>query len=114
MSTPWFEPNLYAWIPGTLLGVAGGLWGSLSGMLVPRGKGRLLIVGGAAVFLVLSLGLLVAGIVALSKGQPYGIWYGLGFPGLLGTVLFAIFLPMSRTLYVQAEQRKIQARDTEL
>ncbi len=37
MSDPWFDPNLYAWIPGTAFGVTGGLWGGLAGTLAPAG-----------------------------------------------------------------------------
>ena len=39
MNEPWFDPNSYAWIPGTLLGTLSGLWGALVGTLAPRGKG---------------------------------------------------------------------------
>jgi RHS repeat-associated protein len=36
MNDPWFNENLYSWIPGTALGVLGGLWGGLAGTLAPR------------------------------------------------------------------------------
>ena len=34
----WFDPVRYAWIPGTALGLWGGLEGTLAGLLAPRGK----------------------------------------------------------------------------
>ena len=40
MTTPWFDPTLYAWIPGTVFGSAAGLMGALVGWLVPQGKAR--------------------------------------------------------------------------
>jgi multidrug transporter EmrE-like cation transporter len=114
MNAPWFDANMYAWIPGTLLGVLGGLWGSLCGMLIPRGKGRALVIGSAALFLVVSVALLALAIYALTQGQPYGVWYGLGLPGLIGSILFGMFLPMSQRMYTMVEQRKLHARDAEL
>ena len=35
MSTAWFDPNLYAWIPGTIFGTLGGLYGPLVATLAP-------------------------------------------------------------------------------
>ena len=40
MSEPWFDANSYAWIPGTLLGTLGGLWGALVGTLRPGARGK--------------------------------------------------------------------------
>ena len=61
MNEPWFDANTYAWIPGTLLGVVVGLWGSLVGVLVPRGKAKPLVLG--------SLGLmLTACVICLALG----------------------------------------------
>ena len=114
MNTPWFNPNLFAWIPGTALGVLGGLWGSMCGTLVPMGKARGFVIGSAAVLLAASIALLGIGIYALTQGQPYGIWYGLGFPGLMGTILFSIFLPLSKHFYRMVELRRVQAKDAVL
>jgi hypothetical protein len=111
MTEPWFNPNVYAWIPGTLLGVAGGLEGALVGLLAPKGKCRTLVVS-VHFGILLSCGLLlVAGLVALLTGQPYGIWYGLGFPGLLGLVIVGSLTRRIRHQYAQAELRKSVAED---
>ena len=47
MNAPWFDPNLYAWIPGTVLGVTAGLWGTSVGLLARCGRARSLVLGTA-------------------------------------------------------------------
>jgi hypothetical protein len=110
MIEPWFDANQWAWLPGTLLGVFGGLWGSLLGILAPQGKGRPLVLGLGWLFLGLSLLLLAAGLTALVSGQPYGVWYGLGLTGLVGTVVFAPLLSGAKKRYQEAEQRRMTDR----
>lgn len=111
MTTPWFDPNLYSFIPGTLLGVAGGTLGALAGTLAPRGKARALVVGAFGTLIAACALLLTAAVVALATGQPYGVWYGLGLPGLLGVVLFAALLPVVLARYREAETRRFGAAD---
>jgi hypothetical protein len=111
MTAPWFDPNLFSWIPGTLLGVVGGTLGAIAGMLAPHGKGRALVLGFHAGAIAVSFVLLVLGAVALLTGQPYGIWYGFGLPGLLGVVLFSALYPVIRQRYREAETRKLGAAD---
>jgi hypothetical protein len=111
MSEPWFDAMRYAWIPGTLMGVFGGLLGSLVGTLAPFGKGRQAILGAMWAFIAISAALLVAGVWGLASGQPYGVWYGLGLPGLLGVVLFPSLMPVVRNAYRMAEQRRMDAKD---
>jgi hypothetical protein len=111
MNEAWFDASLYAWIPGTLLGVLGGTWGGLSGVLAPQGKAKGFVMGCWGVLMVYCLVLLVAGVVALAQGQPYGIWYGLGFPGLLGLLLLGSLIFVVRLRYQQAEARRMQAKD---
>jgi hypothetical protein len=50
-----------------------------------------------------SLVLLAAGLTALFSGQPYGVWYGLGLGGLIGTVVLGFVLPVVRKGYREAE-----------
>jgi hypothetical protein len=107
----WFDPNLYAWIPGTLLGVVGGTLGALAGALAPRGRARGLVLGLFAAAALASFALLAIGVAALLVGQPYGIWYGFGLPGLLGSVLFAALYPVVQRRYLEAETRRLQAAD---
>jgi hypothetical protein len=105
MTEPWFDPNHYAWIPGTLLGILGGTWGALVGTLAPRGKGKALVLGSLAVLLVASAISLVIGFVALLAGQPYGVWYGLVLPGFLGITMLGSLSRVAIMAYRQAEAR---------
>jgi hypothetical protein len=111
MSEPWFDPNLYAWIPGTLLGTLGGLWGALVGTLAPRGKGKPLVLTSLGILLAASVVCLALGTIGLVVRQPYGVWYGLLLPGIIGLVVLGSLSPVALTRYRQAEMRKIQARD---
>jgi hypothetical protein len=114
MSDPWFNPSLYAWIPGTVFGGVGGLWGALAGILAPQGKGKALVYGMGLTLAFIAVGLFVLGIVALMAGQPYGIWYGLLLPGVLGVVSLAWFPWLVRTRYRQAEEQRMAAKDVSL
>jgi peptidoglycan/LPS O-acetylase OafA/YrhL len=113
MKDPWFDPNAFAWIPGTSLGVLGGTWGSLMGCLAPQGKGKSIVVGTGIALFLLSIAFLVLAIVAVTTGQPYGIWYGLLLPGLLGTFLIPSLLFVVRIRYREAELRKMSAMHLE-
>ena len=108
---PWFNPSAYAWIPGAALGCLGAVAGVLCGVLAPRGKAKPLVFGLFVGCIVACAILLVAGVTAYFVGQPYGIWYGLGWPGLLGLCIFPGLLPVMRRTYTAAEIRKLQARD---
>jgi hypothetical protein len=108
MAEPWFDANSWAWLPGTLLGVFGGLWGSLTGIFAPRGKGRSLILGLGWSLFGVSVVLFVAGLTALAFGQPYGVWYGLGQTGMLGTLILAVLLPVAMKRYREAEERRMR------
>jgi hypothetical protein len=59
----------------------------------------------------ISAGLFIAGIVALMSGQPYAVWYGLGFPGLLCLIIFGVLQGVVSKRYEEAELRKTMAED---
>lgn len=111
MSDPWFDPPLYAWIPGTVFGTLTGLMGALTGTLAPRGKAKSFVLGAWWLFTGVAAAFLGIGVLAFFAGQPYGIWYGFGLPGLIGTLLFPVLLPVIQKRYRTAEERRIQAAD---
>ena len=111
MSTPWFDPNAYSWISGTFIGVAAGIVGSLAGVLAPRGKCKRLVMTLHFGLIVISIGLLGAGIIAFVDKQPYGVWYGLMLPGVIGTAVLGSLTHTLLVRYRQAEMRKSLASD---
>lgn len=113
MNEFWFDPNTWAWLPGTSFGCAAGLWGGAAGLLAPQGKQRTLILGMAVALVFAAIAFLVAGTVALATGQPYGIWYGLLLPGAIGAFILPFNLPVVWNRYKEAETRRIRARDLE-
>jgi hypothetical protein len=111
MNEPWFNPNLWAWLPGTVFGCLGGLWGTLAGVLAPRGKARRFILGYGLMLVAVSVIFLAAALYAFWSGQPYGIWYSMGLPGVQGVVVLGPLLPLVLYRYRQAEERRMSAQD---
>ncbi len=108
---PWYDPNLYGWIPGTVFGCLGGGLGAATGRLASRGKARGVIMALWTVWLGVAGVLFVLAAWALWVGQPYGVWYGLGLPGVLG---FAIGVPIClsmRRAYTAWEMKRMDAED---
>jgi hypothetical protein len=108
---PWFDPNQYAWIPGTVFGSTAGIMGGMVGWLVPRGKGRRFILTGWITLWASAFALGCAGMVALLNGQPWGVWYALLLPGVIGTIVMGATLLIILKSYREVEQRRLSAKD---
>ncbi len=111
MIEPWFDPNHYAWLPGTAYGVAAGVMGSLVGWLAPRGRARTFILRAWFALWASAVALLIAGIAALAEGQPWGVWYGLLLPGVIGTLVVGANSLVILKRYREVEERRLAARD---
>lgn len=115
MNEPWLSnPGMVGGIFGSIMGILGGIIGTLAGVFVPRGKAKKLTLGVNTFAFVLSFISLVVGIIAYLSGQPYGVWYGFGLCGLLGTSGFGssfwVILKRAR----EAELRKSMSEDLTL
>ena len=111
MMTPWFEPNQYAWIPGTAYGLAAGVMGAVVGWLVPQGRARKFVLRmWFAIWLVAAV-MLVLGIVALTSGQPWGVWFALLLPGGVGTLVVGGNTLVIVKKYREVEDRRVAAKD---
>lgn len=108
---PWFDANRYAWIPGTAYGVAAGTMGILVGWLVPRGRARNFMLRAWFALWAAAVALLAAGFVALALGQPWGVWYGLLLPGVIGTLVVGANSIAVTKKYREAEERRLAAKD---
>jgi hypothetical protein len=109
MNEPWFTVA-WAWLPGTIFGTLGGLWGSLVGVLAPQGRARKLVIGSGWAFFGVALVLLAGSLIGLATGQPVLVWYSLGLPGLLGVILFPTLLPVVYRRYQEAENRRMESQ----
>jgi hypothetical protein len=111
MTEPWFDPNSYAWIPGTAYGIIAGGLGGLVGWLLPRGRAIPFLLRAWLALWAVAVALLVVGLVAWLNGQPWGVWYGLLLPGVIGTLVVGanwfVVLKTSR----QVERRRLAAKD---
>ena len=108
---PWFDANHYAWIPGTMYGLAAALVGALVGALAPRGRARNFIMRSWLVLWLAAVVLLVAGFVALFTGQPWGVWYALLLPGAVGTLVVGANSYAVAKAYRMVEERRLAAKD---
>jgi MFS family permease len=103
------QAGLIGGIGGSVIGILGAAIGTTMGIFAPRGRFKALVLGAMTIGVVLGLATLFAGIIAISTGQPYHVWYPLLLAGTLATVLDGALLPMARMRYKQAEQRKLDA-----
>lgn len=113
-STAWWSQSSGAWvgaIGGSACGVIFGGLGALEGWLAPRGIGRRWILGAHIAAIVISVAAAIAGIVALSTGQPYGVWYPLALVGGIGVFVMSPLYFVIRMRYRQAENRKLDASE---
>lgn len=101
------QAGLFGGIAGTVFGCLGGLIGTLAGL----GKARPLVVALMVAMLVAGILNLVAGIVALSLGQPYAVYYPLLLLGAISTLVIGPLLPTIRRRYAEIELRKMSALD---
>jgi hypothetical protein len=98
-------------ILGAAFGCAVGLWGSLAGILASRGKAKRLILSFGWSLLGCALLCLALGGVAYAAGQPYGVWYGFGLIGVVGSVILPTGLFTVHRAYAQWESRRMQVED---
>ena len=103
MEEYWFDPKMYAWIPGTLLGVLGGAFGSFVGIFGSRGRFKKASISMLIGLIVICLALLVLGIVAFFAKQPLGIWFSIGYPGLLGICVLGGVTPVLSKVFNKGE-----------
>lgn len=111
METVWFNPDLSAWIPGTLVGVIGGSIGAVAGMFASAGRHRALVFALLYAFAGFGAGLLASGGIALLDAQPAAIWAALGGPGVLALVLGLLLSTLMRKVYTERELRRMSSMD---
>jgi len=107
----WFNARLFGEVLAIFWVFYGALFVMLYCFLLPRGRGRRLVLGLIAFAAVVGVIVLVAGITALLCGQPFRIWFWFIHLGSITTLLFTVGFFVIRYQYKQAELRKMQALD---
>ena len=87
MVQPWFDPNQYGWTPGVVFGCTAVLLAGFAVWLVPRGRAKTFIIRSWLALWAVALLLLIAGVYAFFQAQPWGVWYALLLPGVVGTAV---------------------------
>lgn len=96
---------------GAGVGLLGATLGPAMGILVPKGKGKSIILPALLLIGVLGTALLITGVVALISKQPYHVWYPVS---LIGFVASAVMLPLffvAKGRYRAAERNRMEAQD---
>ncbi|MEA2735725.1 MAG: hypothetical protein QOE14_2176, partial [Humisphaera sp.] len=88
---------------GTILG----LYGATIGILASRGRGRRIAISLMVAVLIVCTLVLVIGIIAVSIGQPYEVWYPLTLSGGLGAIITGALLPVMLRRFEEAEMRRM-------
>lgn len=110
----WFDPMtaaMYAWIPGTAMGVLCGTLAPIAAFYARKGKCRGLILNAIKCLIGIDLLFLLAGGTAYFTGQPYHVWYSLLLTG--GVTIFPVLIAyfVIRQVYTITELRKMQIED---
>lgn len=109
-ATPWWSDRT-AGLLGGIIGSAVGLCGALIGILAGAGRGRWLVLTMMRILIVLGIGSLITGLIALAGGQPYAVYYPLLLCGVVLVFVMGPLYPVTRRRYQQIELRKMQAAD---
>lgn len=105
----WSEPTsgLVGGIGGGVVGLIGALIGGLAGL----GKARQLVVGLCVAVIAFGGLCLVAGIVAVTMGQPWYVYYPFLLGGVICVAVCGLNLPGIRKRYDALELRRMTALD---
>lgn len=109
-SGAWWSPR-QAGLVGGILGSVIGIMGAIIGTLCSVGRARTFCVGLCWFNIVVGSVCLIAGIVAMSLGQPYEVYYPLLLGGVITTVVLGGLIRTVRKRYEEAELRRMASMD---
>jgi hypothetical protein len=87
MTDPWFTVEVYSVMPGLVVGSAGGLYGVLTGLLVTSKNFRQYFSIMTVIMLLICIGVIIFGVIAMFYDQPGTIFYDFSSAGLIGVVV---------------------------
>lgn len=109
-SGAWWSDRTAGLVFGGLGGVIG-ILGGLIGTLCSLGRGRGFVMGLLWAMLLFGAVSLLAGIFALTQGQPYAVVYPLLLLGIIEVLVAGLLIPVAKRRYQSLELRKMSAMD---
>ena len=110
--TPWWDEQIAGTIGG-FVGVGVGGWGSLVGgtlwFLIRSRLGIRIAIIGACLSIAIGFPAFIAGVYALTDGQPYYVWYTLGYPGLMMTAFSIAIIIFAPKLAARYDRQRLDA-----
>jgi len=107
---PWWDDRT-AGLIGAVAGSVIGLLGAIIGSLAGAGRGRGFVFAALRTWAIVGALALVAGLVAVTRQQPYDVYYPLLLIGAMSTA-FGLWMPVSlKRRYEATELRKMRAAD---
>ncbi len=110
MQEPWLDPEIFSWLPGTILGVVGAVYGAAMGALVSVKSMRAVMYLVDGILVVASFCMLLFGVTGFFMGQPYTLWGGFVLPGIIGVVAFSLLWVGLKALYKQVDEQEARER----
>jgi hypothetical protein len=90
MTDPWFATEIYAVMPGLVVGLAVGAYGVLIGILINSKHFKNMFPIMTAVALLVCLGSIVFGVIAMVYDQPEGTLYDFASTGVIGLIVVGV------------------------
>ena len=106
----WWTDQDAGWIGG-IGGSVIGLLGALIGVLGGLGKARRFVIAITTTLIGVGVLSLIVGLIAVTLGQPYAVYYPLLLGGIILTAVCGGNLPGLLRRYQQVELRKMAAMD---
>ena len=106
----WWPDRTGGWI-GAVAGSVVGAIGAMIGVLTSLGRARRVVTAASTGLAVIGIAAFLTGVVALTRSQPYAVYYPLLLGGFLCSVIPLGLLSTIRTRYQALELRAMRAQD---
>lgn len=110
--TEWWtnqDAGLIGGLGGSAVGILGGLIGVFAGIFARKGAMKTAVLAMMGLLVFACVVSLIVGVVAVTLGQPYHVWYPLTLLGSIGTIVGGSLFPVVLNVYRQADHRRFEA-----
>tara|TARA_R110001599_G_scaffold185680_1_gene379942 strand:+ start:33690 stop:34007 length:318 start_codon:yes stop_codon:yes gene_type:complete len=90
MTDPWFTTEVYTILPGLIVGLSGGAYGVLIGLMINNKNFKRIFPFMTVVALLVCLSSIIFGVIAMLYDQPEGTFYDFASTGLIGLIVISL------------------------